>query len=371
MRISGSNSFNNVDIQQPTQNKPATSAPANLENSVSNAARPATADGRASVKGAEGSISSSLVANSLRTSIKSLNLGNVLKNIADAFHPASSSAKSGKTLLERAKTDSDQSDAVQGAGPARGASTTPHLVNNGGKVLSSPAIDNIYVGSYFNTTQGKADAAHQDAAAKAWVGSGNEGILKQYGVGKGSFVGSTTVNVKAPKTYTAANGEALIKQLLASGAIKAGDQTIHTINLPPGTVLKDGSATSKNGLGGFHGSYTDPSTGKEVYYAILANNKGSNGIDFTGGNQQDNNSIVASHEWSEASTDADVSLVNRTGDNSKLGYYDNTYGEIGDIAINISQDPNLKDVWGKEGGFAFQKEWSNQDNHEMQTTTQQ
>lgn len=378
-----SNSMSQVDMVAPhNDNKATQAAPQQQSGSAFNQPAVSGKDARATVKGAEANIGTSMIARSLQNGAGKLEnvLGKLLSNMA----PAKSSAR-GKdvdgdgdggrpaapkgSLLERARSVSDPDDAnIHGAGPAAGASTTPHLVNNGGGVLSSPSIDNIYVGSYFNTTQGKSDVTHQDAAAKAWVTSGNEGILKQYGVGQGKFVGSTVVNKTNPKTFTAANGNTLIKQLLASGAIKPGDQTIHTINLPPGTVLKDGDATSQQGLGGFHGSYTDPKTGKEVYYAILANNRGSNGIDFSG-NPQDNNSIVASHEWSEAATDPKVSLVNRTNDDTKLGWYDNNQGEIGDIAINISNDPNLKDVWGKEGSFAFQKEWSNKDNREMLTTT--
>src|SRR5262249_38303159 len=154
----------------------------------------------------------------------------------------------------------------------------------------------------------------------------------------------------------------LIKQQIANGTIKPGDQTVHTIYLPPGTVLKNGTDTSLNGLGGYHGSYTDPNTGKQVYYAVIAYSKGNNGIDFDG-NHKDNISITSSHEWSEAATDPDVAVANRTGQTSGvLGWYDNNYGEIGDIAINISNSPSLSDVWGKVGSFAFQKEWSNKNN---------
>lgn len=377
MKIS-SNSMSQVDMIAPrSDNKATQAAPQQQSGSAFNQPAVSGKDARATLKGAEANIGASMIAKSLQSGLGKLEnmLGKLLSNMAPSKSSVHGSDESGRptapkgSLLERARGVEDSDDSkIHGAGPAAGAGSGPRLINNGGKVLTTPSIDNIYLGTYFTTTQGKSDAAHQDAAAKAWVTSGNEGLLKQYGVGQGKFVGSTVVSKATPKTFTDANGVALVKQLLASGAIKPGDQTIHTINLPPGTVLKDGSATSKDGLGGFHGSYTDPKTGKEVYYAILANNKGSNGIDFTG-NRQDNNSIVASHEWSEAATDADVALVNRTGDGSKLGWYDNTNGEIGDIPINISNDPNLKDVWGREGGFAFQKEWSNKDNRTMLTTT--
>src|SRR5262249_16792095 len=151
-------------------------------------------------------------------------------------------------------------------------------------------------------------------------------ILKEYGVGQGTFSGSTVVNQANPANFTDSDAQALVQKELAAGAIKGGDQTIHTIVLPPGTVLTDGSASSTQGLGGFHGSYNDPATGKPVYYAVIVNSKGSNGIDFTGGNNEDNVSITEGHEWSEAATDPDVAEVNRTGNEKLLGWYDQQYG---------------------------------------------
>src|SRR5262249_38585053 len=152
---------------------------------------------------------------------------------------------------------------------------------------------------------------------------------------------------------------------IAAGHISAGDQEVHTIVLPPGTILSDGSADSTQGLGGYHGSYNDPATNKPVYYAVIVYGQGNNGIDFDG-NPQDNLSIVESHEWSEAATDPKVADVNRGAPaQGTLTWYDNQYGEIGDIAINISRDPNLADVWGKVDGFAFQNEWSNKQNKEL------
>jgi hypothetical protein len=115
-----------------------------------------------------------------------------------------------------------------------------------------------------------------------------------------------------------------------------------------------------------------------VYYAAVVYSKGSlfgtNGIDFTG-KPQDNISIAESHEVTEAVTDPDVEVAARTGDRSKLGWYDDTTvwadgfgehqgkGEIGDITMLNAElkDGTVKTAWGRSDGFAFQKEWSNED----------
>src|SRR5690242_7568491 len=61
-----------------------------------------------------------------------------------------------------------------------------NLTNRGGAVLSKPVINNIYVGDYWNSDQGKADAAHNDAFAADVMKSKYMSVLAQYGVGKGS-----------------------------------------------------------------------------------------------------------------------------------------------------------------------------------------
>jgi hypothetical protein len=104
------------------------------------------------------------------------------------------------------------------------------------------------------------------------------------------------------------------------------------------------------GMGGYHYSFTTKN-GQKVYYAAVVYAEGTNGIDFTG-DPLKNMSIAATHEWFEAVTDPDVN-------NGRLGWYDQQYGEVGDIPITTS--PALKDSFGTIGGFTVQKEWSNRD----------
>lgn len=116
-------------------------------------------------------------------------------------------------------------------------------------------------------------------------------------------------------------------------------------------MVADG-VDSRHGLGGFHGSYTDANTGKQVYYAVLAYADERNGLQFTE-NSVDNITIAASHEWTEAVTDPDVNA-------GKLGWYDRNYGEIGDIPVNLGYP--IEQLWGRVDGCAVQKEWSNAKN---------
>ena len=157
--------------------------------------------------------------------------------------------------------------------------------------------------------------------------------------------------------------------------------------LPPGAVLEDGGASSEHGLGGFHGSVEGPE-GRTVYYAVVVYSQrtadGVNGIDFTG-KPIDNVTITESHEITEVVTDPDIGKAIETGDPGFLAWYDDTTpivrrdgspllddwgrpmrgkGEIGDIPIlnaELDGDEDLSSVWGRVEGFAFQTEWSNED----------
>jgi hypothetical protein len=226
------------------------------------------------------------------------------------------------------------------------------LTNRGGKVLTAPEFQPIYLGSYWKTPVGAEDRKYNDAFAHEVVTGNHQAILAQYGVGKGSAADSVVVKAATPKRFTHDDVVALVKQQIATGAVKDGPQTVHMVVLPPGTVLVDGNATSLQGLGGFHGSYLD-AAGKSVYFGVVCYSDQKNGIEFDS-NPRDNLSIIESHEFDEVATDPDV----ETG---RLGWYNNKYGEIGDLAVNSRLVP-LDQAYGRDsGGFAVQVEWSNKD----------
>lgn len=238
-------------------------------------------------------------------------------------------------------------------GTTRPTRNANDLTNDGGRVLQSPTFQPIYLGAYWQTAAGKADAGFNDGFAKEVVGGAHQAILGQYGVGAGSYGGSATVGTSSPASVTRDDVVALVKQQIAAGAVKDGPQTVHLVVLAPGTVLDAGNGvTSAQGLGGFHGSYLD-GAGKTVYFGVVAYSQGSNGIDFTG-QGRDNVTITESHEFDEACTDPDV-------EGGKLAWYNRRYGEIGDLAVNSGLVPLDKAFVRDAAGYAVQVEWSNAD----------
>ena len=92
--------------------------------------------------------------------------------------------------------------------------------------------------------------------------------------------------------------EALVEAQVRAGNLDASDpERVFTLVLPPGATLRDGEASSTEGLGGFHGNVT-ARDGHPVYYAVVVYSQRSgervNGIDFSG-TAIDNVTITESH----------------------------------------------------------------------------
>ncbi len=228
----------------------------------------------------------------------------------------------------------------------------PHLVNNGGKILDHPTFISIYYGQYWNGAKGKAEASYLDSFGDFLVHSPHMATWAEYGVKSANYGGSSLVRGSGARTI----GEEEIRQIVAAeiqnkAVISPDGQTVYTVYLPPGTELRASDGTSSyDGMGGYHGSYVDK-FGTPVYYAAIVYSHGENGVQFSA-QARDNITIASSHEWTEAATDPDV---NR----DEPGWYDNRYGEIGDIPISMGLPSNQ--IWGRMGGYAVQKEWSNKD----------
>ena len=236
------------------------------------------------------------------------------------------------------------------------------LVDHGGKVLSNPQVSAIYLGDYWLTRQGASDALHTDTFLQTWLaGASVTDVLAQYGVVAGSFASSDKVSGVAPAQFTDADAQALVQQEIAARRVVAGDQTIHVVYLPPGTVLTFQGASSQGGLGAYHSSYRDAVTGKAVYYAVVVYSQGANGVDLTG-TPQDNISIMTSDALAGAMTDPDLGDVIRGAPSSgTTGWRDDVNGDIGDLAFVLGTDPAFADVWGFQNGFAVELLWSNKD----------
>ena len=230
---------------------------------------------------------------------------------------------------------------------------TPQLDYHGGKLLDNPSFVSIYYGNYWQTIRGKSQKTFLDKFADQIVKGPHTSIWEQYGINKGQFKGSVNATpLKELKQIDNFKVQQIIKQEIEKKKFTTADkQTVYTLFLPPNTVLiADDGSTSKDGLGGYHGSFFDSKRNK-IYYSVIAYSDKSNGINFTK-NSVDNITITASHEWTEAVTDPDVG-------NGKLGWYDYNYGEVADIVM--SADVPLSQTYGKVDGYYVQKEWSNAD----------
>lgn len=227
----------------------------------------------------------------------------------------------------------------------------PRLMNFGGRIIEDPRFVSLYAGQYWSTPQGKADRKHLNYCSKTVPQGPHSTVWEEYGVNPGTFLGSASVSLpKNKRQISERDVQNLVAQSLKQSRVAQPDgNTVYTLFLPPGLVLTHGESSSREGLGGYHGSYVDPSTKKPVYYSAIVYTDKHNGVQFTD-KPLDNITIAATHEWSEAVTDPDV---NR----GKLGWYDERYGEIGDIPITMGYP--LESLWGRMKGCAVQKEWSN------------
>jgi hypothetical protein len=227
----------------------------------------------------------------------------------------------------------------------------PKLSFYGGRILENPKFVSLYVGSFWNTPRGKQERSTLTDCSQSIPSGPHSTVWEEYGINPGEFVGSAVIPLqRMPKVVSEKDIQSLVaKGIKASRDFTPDGDTVFTVFLPPSAVLVHGSSDSREGLGGFHGSYIDPTNKKPVYYAAIVYADQGNGVPFTS-NPIDNMTIAASHEWTEAVTDPDV---NR----GKLGWYDKTFGEIGDIPISMGN--KLSSLWGRINGCAVQKEWSN------------
>jgi hypothetical protein len=213
----------------------------------------------------------------------------------------------------------------------------------GGRTLPDLTWTHVYLAGW----DAKAREHLDHALAAAMSDTGLNNVLAQYFPDAdvtARFAGSRTIR-NAPTTIDQPGVEKLVAQQDVKGAV--------VLLLPPGTVLRHGATTSKQGLGGFHGSvHLD---GRTVYYAVAVYSEGSNGIvEFR--EPWQNVCATVYHELQEIRTDPDVEDAIRAGDGEQfLGWYSPRGGEIGDIAIVMRTVP-LADG---SGTVPVQLMWSN------------
>ncbi len=239
----------------------------------------------------------------------------------------------------------------QNASQFAAASTSPLLRYYGGRILEEPKFVSLYAGDFWSTGQGASQREKLDRCSASVPSGDHATVWQEYGVSPGEFKGSARVPLHRPyPVVTERDIRTMVASAIKQSAVAIPDgETVYTVFLPPKVALTDGYADSRNGMGGYHGSYRDEKTGRKVYYAAIAYADKGNGVQFTT-RPVDNMSIAASHEWTEAVTDPDVNA-------GKLGWYSKRFGEVGDIPITLGYP--LSELWGRIDGCAVQKEWSN------------
>jgi hypothetical protein len=120
------------------------------------------------------------------------------------------------------------------------------------------------------------------------------------------------------------------------------------VHFPPGVSIigSDGTKSCVEYCA-YHGAFTHK--GQNVYYAVIPD-QGGNCATGCGDDKDpfNNTTSVSSHELAEAVTDAAFGITTKFA--APLAWYDQTFGEIGDICNNEH---------GAAAGYVVQKEWSN------------
>ncbi|MDE2237693.1 MAG: hypothetical protein KGK30_07370, partial [Elusimicrobia bacterium] len=232
-----------------------------------------------------------------------------------------------------------------------GASATPALQYYGGPMLSNVKIQLVYWNK---------DVAYQDRLPgfySAITQSPYFDWLLEYdtkgaAIGHGQLTGSYVDNAAIPQSAQIedADIQAELAKLIAKGAVPQPDKnTLYMMYFPPGLNIDLQGQGSCQVFCAYHSTFVD--NGATVAYGVLPDQGGSCAGGCGGDADQFNNETsVSSHEMIEAVTDPDVGLVTGSTPQSPMGWYDTTYGEIGDVCNAIQ---------GKVGAYTVQREWSN------------
>jgi hypothetical protein len=287
------------------------------------------------------------------------------------------------------------SDELAGGFPPR---PDLNLTEHGGRTIADLVFVNRYLGG--PGAWDPSDLSNIDSAlSKALTDNDLQTVIQQYYRTPISsrMLPSAVLGDPAPSRVFKDQVEALAAQLYTDGVLADADPASSIINilLPRDVVLVDGfspghhppasqeaehrrressivkiddeAADSRHGLGGYHGSTHVTTDGSDtiIYYAVGVYSEGNNGIPVF---DQSWKNVVATfyHELNEARTDPDVEEAIRTNDDSKLGWYSDHAGEIGDIPVEEAE-PDLSLVFKEieladaSGTVPIQLQWSNAD----------
>jgi hypothetical protein len=159
--------------------------------------------------------------------------------------------------------------------------------------------------------------------------------VPNFAISHGNFIGTISTSTPAlGATVTDADIQQMLQQEIASSAVPAPSaNTLYFIYLPPGVTVTMGGSSSCQAFCGYHNHISG-----QIFYAAMPY-PGCNGC-LGSLSTFDAITSVSSHELCEAITDPIPGQ----------GWYDDTFGEIGDIC-----------AWKTKqiGNYVVQKEWSN------------
>jgi hypothetical protein len=241
-----------------------------------------------------------------------------------------------------------------GAAPGSRTPKPIQLTYHGGPMLQHVQVATLFWGSdwkgnalsgYFN---GFFQALFADGRYMANLAQYDAG---SYTIGDGTFAGTTTDDQAPASPVQDADIQTEIRAQIAAGNLPATtSDTVYFVFMPPQTVVVDGYGDdSVNNFSGYH----DYASGSDGFaYAVIP-------YDDSLANPQQM-TLYASHELAEAVTDPEP------GDTT-LGWYDNRYGEVGDIPVSlyasrrIAKTDLIDQLTAPDGTvYLVQKEWSNQ-----------
>jgi len=229
--------------------------------------------------------------------------------------------------------------------PAHGAAAAPgpQLTYRDGPLLFAVEVFTVFWGSWWQANDGASLASDLNGFFDTILVSDLLDQLGEYSVsdqtiGHGSRIGTTTIAEPALGTSISDTQiQQTLQQLIDAGTLPTPTtNTLYFVYLPPNVPVTQGGSRSCQAFCGYHNATTS-----DVYYAVMPY-PGCDGC-ANGLALFDALTSTSSHELCEAITDP------VPGE----GWYDDYYGEIGDIC-----------AWQTRqlGDYTVQLEWSNQQN---------